>query len=81
MGLLTGLLGLPLAPLRGTVAIAEQLYEQAEQELNDPRRVRAELDAVERARAAGEIDDEQAVIWEDELVARLIAGRRQPGRE
>ena len=81
MGLITGLLGLPLAPLRGTVAIAEQLHKQAEQELNDPRRVRAELEAVERARAAGEIDDEQAAIWEDELVARLIAGRRPPGRE
>ena len=81
MGLLTGLLGLPLAPVRGTVAIAEQLRRQAEQELNDPRRVRAELEAVERARAAGDIDDEQAAIWEDELVARLIAGRRQPGRE
>jgi hypothetical protein len=81
VGLITGILGLPLAPLRGTVAIAEQLYKQAEQELNDPSRVRAELEAVERARAAGEIDDEQAAIWEDELVARLIAGRRQPGRE
>jgi hypothetical protein len=81
VGLLTGLLGLPLAPVRGTVAIAEQIRRQAEQELNDPRRVRAELEAVERARAAGEIDDEQAAIWEDELVARLIAGRRQPRRE
>ena len=29
MGLFTGLLGLPLAPLRGTVWVAEQVLQQA----------------------------------------------------
>ena len=36
MGLLTGLLTLPLAPVRGTVWIAERLLEEAERELSDP---------------------------------------------
>ena len=41
MGLITGLLGLPLAPLRGTVAVAEQIQQQAEEEFYDPARIRA----------------------------------------
>ena len=35
MGLIMGLLTLPLAPVRGTVWIAERLEEQALEELND----------------------------------------------
>ena len=40
MGLITGLLGLPLAPLRGTVAVAEQIRKQAEDEFYDPAAIR-----------------------------------------
>ena len=36
MGLITGILGLPLAPLRGTVAVADQVLKQAEEEFYDP---------------------------------------------
>ena len=36
MGLISGLLGLPLAPLRGTIAVAEQIQRQAEEEFYDP---------------------------------------------
>lgn len=76
MGLITGLLTLPLAPVRGTVWIAEQLLAQAEAEYYDEGTIRARLMEVEAAREAGEIGDEEAAAIEDELVARLIAGRR-----
>jgi hypothetical protein len=76
MGLLTGILGLPLAPLRGTVAVAEQVRRQAEAELYDPGRIRAELEQVDRMRADGELTDEEADRWEDVLIERLMAGRR-----
>ena len=36
MGLISGILGLPLAPLRGVVAAAEQIRRQAEEEFYDP---------------------------------------------
>ena len=36
MGLLTGLLTFPLAPLRGAVAVAEQVRRRAEEEFYDP---------------------------------------------
>jgi len=75
MGLITGILGLPLAPLRGTLAAAEQIRRQAEEEFYDPGRIRAQLQEVARQRETGQLDEEEAAAWEDELVQRLIAGR------
>lgn len=78
MGLITGILGLPLAPLRGTVAVAEQIRRQAEEEFYDPVRIRRQLEEVARQRASGELSDEEADAWEDELVGRLMVGRSRP---
>ena len=78
MGLITGILGLPLAPLRDTVAAAEQIRRQAEEEFYDPVRIRRQLEEVARQRASGELSDEEADAWEDELVGRLMVGRSRP---
>jgi chorismate mutase len=75
VGIVTGLLLLPLAPLRGTVAIAEQVLRQAEEQHFDPNRIRRQLEEVERWRAAGLVSDEEAEQVEDELVERLVVGR------
>lgn len=75
MGLITGLLTLPLAPVRGTIWIAEQILEQAEAELNDPGAIREQLESIEAAREAGEISEEEAAAAEDLLLERLIAAR------
>lgn len=82
MGLLTGILKLPLAPLTGTVAAAEQVLKQAEREFYDPGRIRAELQEVARRREAGELTEDEATAWEDVLVDRLMVGqqRAQEGR-
>ena len=82
MGLITGLLGLPLAPVRGVVAVAEQVRRQAEEEFYDPAKIRLQLEQVDRLRAEGAIDDDEATAWEDELVERLLVARdRTSGRE
>jgi chorismate mutase len=78
MGLITGILGLPLAPLRGTVWVAEQVRQQAEEEFYDPVKIRQQLEEVDRARAAGELSDEEATELEDELVDRLLVSRSRP---
>jgi len=75
MGLLTGLLGLPLAPLRATVWVAEQVAEEAERRLSDPGVIRRELEQVAEARRAGRISAEDAERTERELVARLTRPR------
>ena len=81
MGLITGLLGLPLAPLWGTVAAAEQILQHAEDEFYDPATIRAQLAEVDRQREAGELSDDEAIAWEDELVERLMVGQNRPRKE
>ena len=75
MGLISGLLTLPLAPVRGTVWLAERIQEQAEAELYDEDVIRAQLMEVDAKREAGEIDEEEATQAEDQLLERLIAAR------
>ena len=75
MGLITGLLTLPLAPVRGTVWLAERIQEQAEAELYDEDVIRAQLMEIDAAREAGEISEEEATQAEDQLLERLIAAR------
>jgi cytochrome c-type biogenesis protein CcmH/NrfG len=81
MGLISGLLGLPLAPLRGTVAVAEQIRQQAEDQFYDPQAIRAQLEAVDRQREQGVLTDEEATAWEDELLERLMVARSRPRKE
>lgn len=81
MGLITGLIGLPLAPLKGVVAAADQVRIQAEDEFYDPARIRAQLEDVQRRRDEGSIEDEEATAWEDELVDRLIVARERTREE
>lgn len=79
MGLLTGLVGLPLAPVRGTVWVAEQVLRAAEEEYYDPARIREQLAEVDRLRRSHEIDEDEAVAREDELVERLLEGQERRG--
>ena len=81
MGLISGILTSPLAPLRGVVAVAEQVLDQAEEEFYDPVRIRQQLEQVDRMRQDGTLDDDEATAWEDELVERLLVARDRPRRE
>ena len=72
MGLLSGLVGLPLAPARGVVWLARQIQEQAKQQYYDPARIRAELEAVDEARRTGELTDAEATERENALLDRLM---------
>ena len=75
MGLVTGLLGLPLAPVRGVMWLAEQILEQAEEQYYDPARIRAQLEQVDEARRSGELSEEECVEIENELLQRLMSRR------
>jgi len=73
MGLVSGLLTLPLAPVRGVALIAEVLAEEAERELaalRSPERALADLEA---ARASGEISEAEFQQAEADLLDQLIA--------
>ena len=53
MGLITGILTLPLAPVRGVAWVAEKVGEQAELELYDENRILRELGELESAHERG----------------------------
>jgi hypothetical protein len=75
VGLITGLLTLPLAPVRGVVALGEVIAEEAERQLaaeHDPERALAELEV---ARASGEIGEDEAAELEAQLIEELLAAR------
>lgn len=77
MGLITGLLTLPLAPVRGTIWLAEQLAETAEAELYDEDKIRRELVELDVLESDGLIDSDERRMREDELLARLSVARRR----
>jgi hypothetical protein len=73
MGLISGLITLPLAPVRLAAWAAEILAEEAQNELDAaPQRALAELEA---ARASGEISDEEADRLEAQLIDELLERR------
>ncbi|MFE6648636.1 gas vesicle protein GvpG [Nocardioides sp. NPDC057772] len=74
MGLITQLLTLPIAPVRGVVWVGEKILEEAESQYYDPAAVQAALDDVDARHRAGELTDEQAADLEEGLVQRLMAG-------
>ena len=75
MGLITGLLTLPLAPVRGVAWVTEKVAEQAEQELYDENRIMRELAELESAHDEGQVSDEQFDADVDLLLERLQIGR------
>jgi len=75
MGLIGALVKLPLAPLTGTVWIAEQIQAQAEAEYYDEGAIQAQLRGIDEARRAGTLDDADADAAEDALMERLLEGR------
>jgi len=74
MGLFTALLTLPLAPVRGTVWVAEKLQEQAEQELTarSEASIQQGLMEIEVLREEGTFDEDELEQAEDALVEQLM---------
>ena len=69
MGLFTGLLTLPLAPIRGTIWVAEQVAAEADRQLRgEPRR---RLIVAERQLELGLITAEEYEVIEEEALAQL----------
>jgi hypothetical protein len=81
MGLITGLLTLPLAPVRGTVWLAERIQEQAEEEMYDENAIRSSLLELEAARETGVMDEGEIAAAEDVLIERLMEIRGVGGGE
>jgi hypothetical protein len=76
MNLFTFLFRLPLLPVRSFVKLASVIKDEAEREMADPVTIRRELEKAERARASGQMSDEQAAEFEDAAFAEFTRARR-----
>jgi hypothetical protein len=75
MGLLSLPFRLPFLPVQAVVRLAEVIQEEAERTYYDPATIRRELAEIERARAAGDISENDAAQLQNEVVARLTQVR------
>ena len=75
MGLFSALLTLPLSPVKGVVWVADQVAEEADRQLYDENRIRAELLQVELDADEGKLSEEEQQRMEDELFERLAVAQ------
>lgn len=80
MGLISGLLLWPLAPIRGVVWVGEKVQEEAERQWSDPAVINAALMDIEAMRESGDITEEEADAREEELVQRLLGSSTDSGQ-
>ncbi|NED92261.1 gas vesicle protein [Streptomyces sp. SID11233] len=80
MGLITGLLTLPIAPVRGVVWVAEKLNDTAERELHDPAVLRTQLAVLNQELESGDISLEEFEREEERLLDRLHTVRVGPAQ-
>jgi hypothetical protein len=73
MGLLSGIVMLPLAPVRGVVALAGVIQRQVEQEMHNPANTRRQLEALAEARERGEITPEAEKQAQQKILRARVA--------
>lgn len=81
MGLFKELALLPLAPVRGTVWIAEFLAEEAERQLYDEDAIKREMLELELQADEGAISEPERAAKEEELLDRLAISRQRQAEE
>ena len=78
MGLFKELALLPLAPVRGTAWVTEQIAEEADRQLYDEDNIKREMMKLEIDAEEGRIGAKERAAIEDELLERLgVARQRQ----
>jgi hypothetical protein len=81
MGLFKELVLLPLAPVRGTTWVAEQIAEEADRRLYDEDNIKRELVQLEIDHEDGLIGDEERERMENDLLERLAVARQRAAEE
>jgi Gas vesicle protein G len=80
MGIFTGLITLPLAPVRGVTWVAEQIAAEADRQLYDEHQIRRELLQLELDFDDGLIDEQARQDREEALLERLAIGQQLAAR-
>lgn len=75
MDIVTFFLTLPVAPVRGVVAVANVLLREAERELYDPSRAQREIEEIEQAARSGQISESEKDRLVQQVLDRLVTVR------
>ncbi|WP_040781632.1 gas vesicle protein GvpG [Nocardia pneumoniae] len=78
MGLLSSILTLPIAPVRGVIWLAEVIQDQVEQQMRDPATMRRELEEIDKAAAAGHLSEEERKQAQQAVIDRMIQPSGDP---
>ncbi|BFU45178.1 gas vesicle protein GvpG [Krasilnikovia sp. MM14-A1004] len=78
MGLVSGLVTLPLVPLHGLVWLARHIQDQIGAEGDPAVEIRRRLAQTDLALASGLITEQECAEAQDLLLARLLAGDTAP---
>lgn len=81
MGLFKELILLPLAPVRGTAWVTEQLVDEADRRLYDEDNIKRELIQLEIDHDDGKIGDEERAAMEADLMDRLAVARERQAEQ
>jgi hypothetical protein len=73
VGLITGLLTLPLAPVRGVNWVAEQVWLQADREMSSREQLTQRLVEIEAAWQEGEISEDRRAELEEQVLQDLLS--------
>lgn len=71
MGLLSLIVGLPLAPVRGVIKLGELVQRQVDEQLRHPVNVRRELEEIHMRRERGELSESEEAQAQQEVLNRL----------
>ena len=72
MGLIKEILLLPVAPVRGTLWVAERISDQVEQERYSSGAAVQQLDHLEAAKESGEMDEQEAEEREEQILSEQL---------
>jgi hypothetical protein len=81
MGILSSILTLPLAPVRGVIALGELIQRRVDEEMHDPATTRRQLEELQDARQRGEISAEEEKEAQEEILKNRVlptTGERTP---
>jgi hypothetical protein len=81
VGLFKELVLLPLAPVRGTVWVTEQITEEAERRLYEEDSIKREMLQLEIESDEGRLGEKERAAKEDELLDRLAISRQRQTEE
>ncbi|MEV0273754.1 gas vesicle protein GvpG [Hamadaea sp. NPDC050747] len=73
MDLFAAIATLPLAPVRGLLAVAKVIQGEVDRQLYDPGNARRQIEQLESAEQSGDLSDADREQAEREIVGRLVA--------